>query len=113
MKLGLPISLMLHIGVFGGFTLFAAEAKPLSEARIIPVEILTVAPETNVSAAIKPRPKQVIPDVQPEIMTSPTPMENADEVASEVLQMRCINAGACRRPEMSIGMWLNAAQSQL
>ena len=84
MKLGLPISLMLHIGVFGGFTLFAAEAKPLSEARIIPVEILTVAPETNVSAAIKPRPKQVIPDVQPEIMTSPTPMENADEVAPEV-----------------------------
>ena len=47
MKFGLPISLALHIGVFGGFTFFAAEAKPLAEAKIIPVEILTVAPETN------------------------------------------------------------------
>ena len=83
MKLGLPISLALHIGVFGGFTFFAAEAKPLAEAKIIPVEILTVAPETNVSAAIKP-PKPVIPEEQPEIMTSPTPMENAKEVAPEV-----------------------------
>ena len=83
MKLGLPISLALHIGVFGGFTFFAAEAKPLAEAKIIPVEILTVAPETNVSAAIKP-PKPVLPEEQPEIMTSPTPMENAEEVAPEV-----------------------------
>ena len=82
-KFGLPISLALHIGVFGGFTYFAAEAEPLGEATIIPVEILTVAPETNVSAAIKPK-KPIIPDEQPEIMTSPTPMENAEEVAPEV-----------------------------
>ena len=68
---------------FGGFTFFAAEAKPLAEVKIIPVEILTVAPETNVSAAIKP-PKPVLPEEQPEIMTSPTPMENAEEVAPEV-----------------------------
>ena len=73
----------MHIGVFGGFTFFATEAKPLAEAKIIPVEILTVAPETNVSAAIKP-PKRVVPDEQPEIMTSPTPMENAAEEAPEV-----------------------------
>ena len=85
MKLGLPISLALHIGVFGGFTFFAAEAKPLAEAKIIPVEILSVAPQTNVSAAIKPpKPVPVIPEEQPEIMTSPTPMENAEEVAPEV-----------------------------
>ena len=83
MKLGLPISLALHIGVFGGFTFFAAEAKPLSEAKVIPVQILSVAPQTNVSAAIKP-PKPVTPDEQPEIMTSPTPVENAEEVAPEV-----------------------------
>ena len=83
MKFGLPISLALHIGVFGGFTFFAAEAKPLAEAKIIPVQILTLAPETNVSAAIKP-PKPVIREEQPEIMTSPTPMENAEEVAPEV-----------------------------
>lgn len=83
-KLGLPISLALHVGVFGGFTLFAAEAKPLSEAKIIPVQILTVAPETNVSAAVKPPKPVVIPEEQPEIMTSPTPMENAEEVAPEI-----------------------------
>lgn len=84
MKLGLPISLALHVGVFGGFTFFAAEAKPLAEAKIIPVEILTVAPETNVSAAIKPPKPVAVPDEQPEIMTSPTPMENVEEVAPEV-----------------------------
>ncbi|MEP4052219.1 MAG: hypothetical protein ABJN22_08240 [Litorimonas sp.] len=83
MKFGLPISLALHVGVFGGFTFFASEAKPLGEAKVIPVEILTVAPETNVSAAIKPT-KRDVPDEQPEIMTSPTPMENAEEVAPEL-----------------------------
>jgi hypothetical protein len=83
MKVGLPISLALHVGVFGGFTLFAAEARPFSDAVIIPVEILTIAPETNVSAAIKtPKPQPIVQ--QPEIMTSPTPMENADEEAPEV-----------------------------
>jgi len=69
MKLGLPISIALHVGVFGGFTLFAAEAKPLAEAVVI---------------AIKPPKKKVIPKQQPEIMTSPTPMENAEEVAPEI-----------------------------
>ena len=82
-KLGLPISLALHVGVFGGFTFFAAEAKPLSEAKIVPVQILTVAAETNVSAAIKP-PKPVVREKEPEIMTSPTPAENVEEVAPEV-----------------------------
>ena len=50
---------------------------------MIPVQILTVAAKTNVSAAIKP-PKPVVPEEQPEIMTSPTPVENAEEVAPEV-----------------------------
>lgn len=82
-KFGLPISLALHIGVFGGFSLFAAKAEPLAEAKIIPVEILTVAPETNVSAAIKP-PKKIVQEEPPEIMATPTPMENVQEVAPEV-----------------------------
>lgn len=84
MKLGFPISVALHLGVFGGFAFFAAEAKPLAEAKIIPVEILSIAPETNVSAAIKPPKKRIIPEEEPEIMTSPTPVENAEEVAPEV-----------------------------
>lgn len=83
MKVGLPISLALHIGVFGGFTLFATDARPLAEAKIIPVDILTVAPETNVSAAIK-RPKPEVETPQPDIMTTPTPMENAGEEAPDV-----------------------------
>jgi len=84
MKLGLPISLALHVGVFGGFTLFAPKLTPLAEAKVIPVEILTIAPETNVSAAIKPPKKEVVPEEQPEVMTSQTPVENAEEVAPEV-----------------------------
>lgn len=55
----------------------------MAEAKIIPVEILTVAPETNVYAAIK-RPKKKPVEPEPEIMTSPTPIENAEEKAPEV-----------------------------
>jgi len=83
-KLGLPISLALHVGVFGGFAFISVDAEPLPEAKFIPVEILTIAPETNVSAAIKPPKKEVIPEEQPEIMTAPTPVENAEEIAPEV-----------------------------
>jgi len=56
----------------------------LAEAKIIPVEILSIAPETNVSAAIKPPKKRIIPEEQPEIMTSEAPMENAEEIAPEI-----------------------------
>jgi len=83
-KLGLPISLALHVGVFGGFAFISVDAEPLPEAKFIPVEILTIAPETNVSAAIKPPKKEVVPEEQPEIMTAPTPVENAEEIAPEV-----------------------------
>jgi len=62
----------------------SVDAEPLPEAKFIPVEILTIAPETNVSAAIKPPKKEVIPEEQPEIMTAPTPVENAEEIAPEV-----------------------------
>ncbi len=73
----------MHLAVFGGFSFFSAEAKPLDVAKVIPVDILIVAPETNVSAAIKPK-KQVVPQEEPEVMTTETPMENAEEVAPEV-----------------------------
>lgn len=56
----------------------------MAEAKIIPVEILSIAPETNVSAAIKPPKKRIIPEEQPEIMTSEAPMENAEEIAPEI-----------------------------
>lgn len=82
-KLGLPISLTLHVAVFGGFTLFAANARPLDPGKIIPVSILTPADVTNVSAAVKP-PKPQPKVQQSEVMTTPTPMENAPEEAPEV-----------------------------
>jgi len=83
MKLGLPISLALHVTVFGGFAFFSAGAKPLEPGKVIPVEILSVDEITNVSAAIKP--KKATPKVeQPEVMTTQTPMPNALEDAPEV-----------------------------
>jgi len=51
---------------------------------VIPVEILTIDEVTNVSAAIRapePKPKPV---EEPEVMTTPTPMENAPEEADVV-----------------------------
>jgi len=86
-KLGLPISLALHLGVFGGFTLFSADAKPLEPGKIIPVEILSVDETTNVQAAIKrPKPKPVPePEIeQPDIMTTQTPMKNAENEGETV-----------------------------
>ncbi len=82
-KLGLPISLALHVAVFGGFTYFSAGAKPLEPGNIIPVSILTVDEVTNVSAAVK-RPKPEPIAEQPDIMTTQTPMQNAEEEAPEV-----------------------------
>ena len=78
-KLGLPISLALHLAVFGGFTLFSADAEPLEPGKIIPVEILSIDEVTNVQAAVKrPKPKPIPePEIeQPEIMTTQTPMKN-------------------------------------
>lgn len=81
----MPISLLLHAALFSGVTLFAADAAPFSEAKIIPVEILTIDEATNVSAAVRapePKPEPVVEI--PEIMTTPTPMENAPEAADVV-----------------------------
>jgi hypothetical protein len=71
------------LAVFGGFTFFSAEAKPMDAAKVIPVDILIVAPETNVSAAIKPK-KQIVQEDEPEVMTTEAPMENAEVAAPEV-----------------------------
>ena len=84
-KLGLPISLALHLTVFGGFTLFSASAKPLEVGKIVPVEILSVDEVTNVSAAIKPPQPKPKPKVEPpEVMTTQTPMENAENEGETV-----------------------------
>ena len=75
MKAGLPISLLLHGSVFFGFALLGGSAKPLAEGRVIPIDIVTLAPETNIRASIKsPKPKTDT------IMELTTPMKRADEV---------------------------------
>ena len=84
MKAGLPISLLLHGSVMFGFMAFGKTAEPLAEGRVIPIEIVTLAPETNIRAAIK-RPKKAKltpPTEAPMELTSP--MEAADEVDDAV-----------------------------
>jgi len=82
MKLGLPISFVLHgAAIFGGLFVYKGGVKPLPETRIIPIEIVNVAEATNIRAAIKaPKPKKISsPETMP--MTLETPMENAPEEA--------------------------------
>ena len=80
MKLGLPISFVLHgAAIFGGLFVYKGGVKPLPETRIIPIELVTVAEVTNIRAAIKaPTPKEITPP-EAEPMTLETPMENAPE----------------------------------
>jgi hypothetical protein len=85
MKLGLPISLILHSSVIGaGLLAFAGNVKPFEEARIIPIELVSLSEDTNISAAIR-RPKDVdLTEVDADVpMTLQTPMENAREEADD------------------------------
>jgi len=82
MKLGLPISFVLHgAAIFGGMFVYSGAVKPLPETRIIPIELVSVTDTTNIRAAVKaPKPEKITPpEAQP--MTLETPMENAPEEA--------------------------------
>ena len=82
MKLGLPISFVLHgAAIFGGLFVYKGNMKPLPETRIIPIELVTVTETTNIRAALKaPKPDKITPP-EAEPMTLETPMENAPEEA--------------------------------
>ena len=82
MKLGLPISFVLHgAAIFGGMFVYKGGIKPLPETRIIPIELVTVTETTNIRAAIKaPKPEKITPP-EAEPMTLEAPMENAPEEA--------------------------------
>ena len=82
MKLGLPISFVLHgAAIFGGLFVYKGNMKPLPETRIIPIELVTVTETTNIRAAVKvPKPEKITPP-EAEPMTLETPMENAPEEA--------------------------------
>ena len=82
MKLGLPISFVLHgAAIFGGLFVYKGGVKPMPETRIIPIELVTVTETTNIRAAVKaPKPEKITPP-EAEPMTLETPMENAPEEA--------------------------------
>lgn len=82
MKLGLPISFVLHgAAIFGGMFVYSGAVKPLPETRIIPIELVSVTDTTNIRATVKaPKPEKITPP-EAEPMTLETPMENAPEEA--------------------------------
>jgi len=81
MRFGLPISFILHgAAIFGGMFVYNGGVKPLEEARVIPIELITVAEDTNIRAAIKAKKKEDIKEFESP-MTLETPMENAEEEA--------------------------------
>lgn len=54
MNLSWFISIVLHAAImFGGLLLFSGEIAPTQEGRVIPVEIISVAEDTNIRAALK------------------------------------------------------------
>jgi len=69
MKFGIPISLFLHVMMLSGGAFLIGAPLPLDTERlIIPIDIIAVAEQTNVKAAVKrPEPKpEPIPEPQPE-----------------------------------------------
>lgn len=88
MKLGVPISLGLHgLAVGIGLIAFSGDPKPFEDSRIIPIEIISIAKETNISAAIRKPASIKLPEAPDDApMTLETPMENAQEEAPEILE---------------------------
>ena len=83
MRAGLPISLLLHGGVMFGALALSGNAQPLAEGRVIPIELITVAPETNIKAAIKPPKPKPVKKEQP-ILELKEPAVSAPEIAPEI-----------------------------
>lgn len=82
MRAGLPISLLLHGSVLFGALAFSGNIQPLAEGRVIPVELVTLGPETNIKAAIKSPEPVPQPELQPELQLK-TPEKPAPEIAPE------------------------------
>ncbi len=85
MKFGFIISLGLHACAVGfGFIAFSGATKPFEDSRIIPIELVNLSSETNISAAIR-KPKEKLPEANiNEPMMLNTPMVNAPEQADEI-----------------------------
>ncbi len=86
MQAGLPISLLLHGTVLFGARALSGKVQPLAEGRIIPIELVTIAPETNIKAAIKAKKPEQIKEEQPELKLE-DPTLSAADVAEEVKEV--------------------------
>lgn len=85
MRVGLPISLLLHAGVMFGAGFAFSTVEPLEESRVVPVELLTVAEYTDIRASLERRAPVVEPEpTQPMQVTESA--ENA-ETASETVNI--------------------------
>ena len=93
MTYGLPISILLHCGIiFGGLLVFSNNIVPVSEGKVIPVEIISVADETNIRAALKADTPEDIkeevetpltPERPPETPVETTPDEEAETLLNQ------------------------------
>jgi len=86
MRAGLPISLLLHGGVMFGALALSGNVQPLAEGRVIPIDLITIAPETNIKAAIRPPKPKPIKKEQPELKLK-KPAKAAPEIAPEVKEV--------------------------
>jgi len=66
-----------------GALVFSGNVQPLAEGRIIPIELITIAPETNIKAAIKAKKPEDVKDEPPELKLE-KPAETAPEIAPDV-----------------------------
>ena len=105
MKLGLPISVVLHVAFIGGTALHWGSDVPInSELRIIPVEIVNVS---DVTAAPRPAPSPTPkPDVQKPIEDTPpaveeTPVETVDSTPQPSESETTAEATAETKPEIT------------
>ena len=88
MQAGLPISLFLHGTVLFGALLLGGTVKPLDEGRIIPIELVTIAPETNIRAALKAeKVEQLSQEEEALTLENPTlAAQNIDDVVKETTE---------------------------
>jgi len=82
MKLGIPISFTIHaVFLGGGLFLFNGTPSLPEDRAIIPVDIVSVAEETNIKAVVRRPKSEPEPEPEPDIQTAETPLENAPEDA--------------------------------
>ena len=92
MKFGVPISLLLHAGFLSGSIFLFRTPPPLpSERLIIPIDIISVAEQTNIKASVKrPDPD---PKPEPEPEAAPEPEAEAEKPAPEASDGSTLLAG--------------------